>query len=56
MMQPSSTMILIAIRYSTSFIISTINHEETMKPSSLPSDLNNLFILQGKIEKSQTIV
>ena len=27
-----------------------------MKPSSLPSDLNNLFILQGKIEKSQTIV
>ena len=55
MMQPSWTMILIAIRYSTSFIIS-INHEETLKPSSLPSDLNNLFILQGKIEKSQTIV
>lgn len=57
MMQPSSTMILIAIWYSTSFIIS-INHEETLKPlkpSSLPSaDLNNLFILQGKIDREKS--
>ena len=61
-------MKILAIRYSTTFIILR-NHEETLKPSSLPSKqrlvswyslyLNNLFILhqmfEGKTKKSEFI-
>ena len=59
---------ILAIRYSTTFIILR-NHEETLKPSSLPSKqrlvswyssyFNNLFILhqmfEGKTKKSEFI-
>ena len=61
-------MKILAIRYSTTFVILR-NHEETLKPSSLPYKqrlvssyskyFNNLFILhqmsEGKTKKSEFV-
>ena len=67
MMQPSTTMMkILAIRFSMTFIILG-NHEETLKPLSLPSKqrlvsryseyFNNFLhqMSEGKIKKSEFI-